>query len=402
MLNVKSILEVTNIINNRFFDIPIGLENVPLKNSLNRILANDVFSSDFVPDFNRSTVDGYAVIASDVFGCAESIPSLLRLVGESKMGMQMDIQLKKSQCVYVHTGSELPVDADAVVMLENTEDYHDGIIAVNKSCAPGANIIFRGDDVKPGILVLHAGKEITAVDVGTLAALGITMISVIKRPRVAIISTGDEIVDASEKLTIGKIRDVNAPMIYAAVEKAGGAPKFYGIVPDNETALEAAIQNAIEDCDMLVLSGSTSVGAKDSAPVVISKLGTILVHGVAAKPGKPTIVASIKSKPVFGLPGNPLAAFFMYHIFIMPLLYALQGKKPEEITMNASLGRSISSNHGREDFIAVSLDNGIAQPVSTKSGLITQMSNADGYIRIPRDCEGLKQNETVAVILFKR
>jgi molybdopterin molybdotransferase len=400
MLNVKTVTEVIDLIKNRFGEIRTISENVPLNSSHTRVLAKAVLSTEFIPDFNRSTVDGYAVIASDVFGCSESIPALLTLIGESGMGRHTEIQLKKSQCVYVHTGSEIPLYADAVVMLENAEDYGDGTIAMNKSCAPGTNIIFRGDDVKPGSQVLPIGKKLNVADIGTLAALGVNEVSVCQRPRVAIISTGDELVDVSKKLTVGKIRDVNAPMLWAAVEETGGAPWFYGIIPDDEKALETATKKAIGDCDILIMSGSTSVGVKDAAPTVIANLGEVLVHGVAAKPGKPTIVGEIKGKPVFGLPGNPLAAYFMFHLFIMPLLYALQGIKPEEMRMNASLARAISSNQGREEFIPVTLDDKIAHPISTKSGLITTLADANGFIRIPRDCEGLKQGEIVEVTLF--
>jgi molybdopterin molybdotransferase len=209
-------------------------------------------------------------------------------------------------------------------------------------------------------------------------------------------------VNAGEPLTLGRIRDVNAPMLAAAVAEAGGAARFYGILPDDEETIQEVASAAIPDCDLLLISGSTSVGVKDAVPEVISRLGELLVHGVAAKPGKPTILGAIQGKPVFGLPGNPMAAFFMFHLFVRPLLYQVQGASLNDKSVSAILSRAVPSNQGREEFIPVALQKGMANPISAKSGLITTLSAADGCIRIPRDCEGLPQGASVEVILFKR
>lgn len=402
MLNVKTIAEVNSLINGRFGKQRMGLEHVPLEKAFNRVLAEDVLAVEFVPNFDRSTVDGYAVKASDVFGCSDSIPTLLTLIGESRMGEHNGLRLKKGQCAYVHTGSEVPLDADCVVMLEDAEDYKDGSIAINKPCAPGSNMIFRGDDVRPGDRILSGGKRITIADIGTFAAMGMADVPVIKRPRVAIISTGDELVNLKSELAIGEIHDVNAPLLSAAVEEFGGDPGLCGIIKDDKQAILAAMLAAIKNCDLLLISGGTSVGVKDSIPAAIAELGELMVHGVAAKPGKPTIVGSIESRPVFGLPGNPMAAYFMFHMLVRPLLFSLLGLPMKERSTLAQMARAVPSNHGREEFVPVSLKDGLAHPIAGKSGLITTLSRADGFIRIPRDCEGLKQGESVEVTLFER
>ena len=402
MLNVKSIVEVIELIDHRFGDLHMESQTIPLDAALGRVLSADVTATEYVPNFNRSTVDGYAVIASDVFGCSESIPALLTLAGESHMGQPLNIQLQKGQCVYVPTGAELPANADAMVMLENADDFQDGTIAIYKPAAPGANLIYRGDDVKPGQSVLPAGLRLTAADIGALAALGVTQVSVSCAPRVAIISTGDELVPAGQSLQAGQIRDVNAPMLAAAVTSSGGSPEPRGIIQDEQAAIQAAVEAAMPDCDMLLISGGTSVGVKDAIPAVISELGELLVHGVAAKPGKPTILGEIRGKPVFGLPGNPVAAYFMFLTFARPLLLSMQGAQTESRTLSAPLARAVSSNHGREEFVPVRLIDGHAHPIAGKSGLITTLAGADGFIRIARDCEGLSRDENVQVTLFER
>ena len=402
MLTVKSIAEVSALLQSRFGARRMPAETLALADAAGRCLAQPLLADQFVPDFNRSTVDGYAVSAADVFGCSDSTPALLALIGEVAMGAHTTLQLAKGQCAYVHTGSEVPPNADAVVMLEYAEELGDGTIAVNKPVAPGANLIYRGDDVKPGQTLLLAGRRLNAGDIGSLAALGVTTLNVFQSPRVAILSTGDELVAAGEPLPLGKIRDVNAPMLSAAVAEAGGTPRFYGILADDENLIQETVAAAISDCDMLLLSGSTSVGVMDAVPQVISRLGDLLVHGVAAKPGKPTLLGEVQGKTVFGLPGNPLAAYFMFHLFVRPLVYSLQGATPKDDVVQAVLTRAVPSNQGREEFIPVVLKDGAAEPIPSKSGLITSLAAADGFLRIPRDMEGLPLGAMVEVIKFQR
>jgi molybdopterin molybdotransferase len=402
MLKVKSVAEVNRIVQDRFGGLSTGIEYVKLESALNRVLAEDIVAAEFIPDFNRSTVDGYAVKAADVFGCSDAIPALLTQIGEASMGVHTSVKLEEGQCVYVPTGAEVPDGADTMIMLEYADNLGDGQIAIYRAFAPGTNMIFRGDDVKPGDTVFSVGKRINVADSGALAALGISEIPIQKHPRVAIISTGDELVHPDESLSPGKIRDVNAPMLVNAVLETGGEPHFLGIVRDDEQSVKTAMLSAIAHYDLLLISGGTSVGIKDAVPKVISELGELLVHGVAAKPGKPTLVGAIADVPVFGLPGNPVAAYFMFHMLARPLLYSMLRSAPLDRCVTVPLSRAVSSNHGREEFVPVTVKDGVAHAIASKSGLITTLSRANGFIRIARDLEGLQQGELVEVTLFAR
>lgn len=402
MFKVKPIAEVSKIIQERFGNIRADNEIVALDTILNRVLAEDILADAYVPDFDRSTVDGYAVKAADVFGCSDAIPALLILIGQAKMGIPTEMVLETGQCMYVPTGAQVPRGADAVIMLEHADDLGDSQIAIYKAAAPGTNMIFRGDDLKPGDVVFHAGKILNTADSGALAAMGVSKVHVRMCPRVAIISTGDELVHPHEPLSPGKIRDVNSPMLTNAVLEAGGKPDFLGIIKDDEQTLRKTLLQALESHDIVLISGGTSVGVKDALPKIIAELGELLVHGVAAKPGKPTIVGVVKDKPVFGLPGNPVAAYFMFYSFVRPLLFAMMGAEAVERTIELPVSRAVPSNHGREEFVPVIVRDGFADPIASKSGLITTLSSADGFIRIPRELEGIKQGELVLVTLFLR
>ncbi|MFZ3069995.1 MAG: molybdopterin molybdotransferase MoeA, partial [Anaerolineaceae bacterium] len=249
MLKVTTVVEANRIIRERFGSLSTAVERAGLEMALNRILAEDILAAEYVPDFNRSTVDGFAVKAEDIFGCSDSIPALLVQIGEASMGAHTSLKVQAGQCVYVPTGAEVPEGADAMIMLEYTENLGNGTIAVYKASAPGTDMIFRGDDVKPGDVVLRAGTRLNVADIGALAAMGITSIPVRKPPRVAIISTGDELVPPGEVLTPGKIRDVNAPMLVNAALEAGGEPRFMGIVRDDDRAVRDAIQVAAGEYD---------------------------------------------------------------------------------------------------------------------------------------------------------
>jgi len=402
MLNVKSIAEVNQIIHQRFADLRMPAEKVKLEEALGRVLAEDALASEFVPDFNRSTVDGYALRASDVFGCSESIPAILAQIGEVHMGAHSSLKVGPDQCVYVPTGGEVPEGADTMVMLEYADDLGGHEIAIYKPSPPGANMIFRGDDVKPGQVVLPSGRRLNVADIGALGALGKSEVSVRRKPRVAIISTGDELVAHGETLTPGKIRDVNAVMLASAVLEEGGHPHVLGIIKDNEQAVRSALLSALKEHDLVLLSGGTSVGEKDAVPKIVADLGELLVHGVAAKPGKPTLFGSVNYKPVYGLPGNPVAAYFMFYSLVRPLLAHMLGAELISRSANYPLARAVPSNHGREEFVPVIIKDGLAHPIASKSGLITTLSGTSGFIRIPRDLEGLSKGQVVEVTLFAR
>ena len=400
MLEVKTLAQVNQIIADRFGHLRTVNENSTLRSALGHRLSQDILSNEYVPNFNRSTVDGYAVISADVFGSSESIPAILALAGQSVMGEHNPLELHHGTCVYVPTGGELPEGADAVVMLEYAEDYGDGTIGVLKPSTPGVNLIFKGDDLKPGQIIYQQGHKLDAADIGTLSALGFTDVPVWRSPLIGLISTGDELVDPGKPISMGQIRDVNDPMLTAALAKCGARAHSYGILKDDPEAIREVILEAIDVCDGLIITGGTSVGIQDTIPDLVSELGSLLVHGVAAKPGKPTLVGAIREKPVFGLPGNPVAAFFMFLILMKPLIDSMMSGYSEEIQLSMPLTIAVPSNHGREDLLPVQIENGQARPIIGKSGLVTTLSNAGGYIRIPRDKEGLRKGELVDVILF--
>ncbi|NLN70171.1 MAG: molybdopterin molybdotransferase MoeA [Chloroflexi bacterium] len=400
MLEVKTLAQLNQIITDRFGHLRTQSESVRLKAALGRRLAEDVLANEYVPNFNRSTVDGYALISADVFGCSESIPAILSVVGQSQMGEHNPLKLQPGACAYVPTGGELPDGADAVVMLEHTEDYEDGTIGVIKATAPGVNLIFKGDDLKPGQVIYQQGKKLDVGDIGTLAVLGFIQIPVWQAPVVGLISTGDELVEPGEPLGMGQIRDVNDPMLTAALVKIGAQALSFGICKDEPAAIREKILAALQTCDGLMITGGTSVGFQDVIPDLVSELGTLLAHGVAAKPGKPTLVGAIQEKPVFGLPGNPVAAFFMFQVLVKPLIEAMMSGHTQDIRLKMPLARAVPSNHGREDLLPVKIEAGQANPMIGKSGLITTLAGTDGYIRIPREKEGLKKDEMVDVILF--
>ncbi len=401
MLTVKTPEEAAALLEAAFAPASTGEETVPLERALGRVLAAPVTAAEFVPGFDRSTVDGYAVRAADTFGCSDAMPALLTLRGEVLMGEDAGLTLQPDECAAVPTGGAIPAGADAAVMIEYTEAYGDGTVGILKSAAPGENMIFRGDDVRPGKEVLPAGRRLTPSDVGALAALGLGGVSVARRPLVGVISTGDELVAVTETPAAGQIRDVNSAMLAALARDAGAEPVPYGIIKDDEALLGAALDDALARCDMVLLSGGSSVGAKDAACRVIEARGEVLCHGLAMKPGKPTILGNVGGKPVFGLPGHPAAAFLVAELFVRPLIARLMGRRVQLRTVSARLAEAVSANHGRAQYMGVTLGerDGVltARPIHGKSGLITSLAGSDGYFCIPRDCEGVSAGETVQV-----
>ncbi len=401
MLNVKRPEEVLQLIENEFTHIA-KTESVPLVRSLGRILSEDITADEYVPDFDRSTVDGYAVRAKDTFGCTDAIPAILPVRGEILMGQAADFELKAGQCVAVPTGGAVPKGADSVVMIEYTEDYGDGTIGVLKSAAPGMNMIYRGDDVYPGKVILKKGRILSSQDIGAMAAIGVTDVPVMKKLTVGIISTGDELIPHTQKPAGGQVRDVNSPMLESMLETFGVNAINYGIVIDDEELLAKKTDEALSQCDVVILSGGSSVGVKDAACRIIESYGEILLHGIAIKPGKPTILGKTRdNKALVGLPGHPVAAYFITKLFVIPLLAKLESRTLKTYTVTAKVTENISANHGRAQYQCCFLtpkDGELyAHPIRGKSGLITALAGADGYFEIPRDCEGLRQYETIQV-----
>ena len=403
MFTVKTPEEASALIESVFAKC-MQEEEIPLEDAPGRVLAKPVKGTEYVPGFDRSTVDGYAVIASDTFGCSDALPALLALCGEVEMGKNAERKLSKGECIYVPTGGAMPEGSDAAVMIEYTENYGDGTVGILKSAAPGNNLIFRGDDVSPGKEVLPAGRKLTAGDIGALAAMGISRVLVAKKPLVGIISTGDELVSIDETPQEGQIRDVNSVMLGALVQEAGAEYISYGILKDDEAFLKAAFDKALTECDMVLISGGSSVGMKDVTCSVLESRGEVLFHGLAMKPGKPTILGKADGRPVFGLPGHPAAACFVSELFVKPLLARMMGRTVRPRTVTARITEAVSANHGRAQYMGVTLheENGIlyAKPVHSKSGLITSLAGTDGFFCIPRDCEGISADETIQVRIY--
>ena len=404
MLRVKTPDEALEIIQTAFRPLERPPEQVPLSGALGRVLARNIEAGAYVPGFCRSTVDGYAVRAADTFGCSDAMPALLIRVGEVAMGEGTALRVESGTCAVVPTGGMLPAGADAVQMLEYAEDYGDGTVGILKSAAPGHNLIFRGDDVKPGDMVLRAGRRLEPQDIGALAALGWTEVPAAPRVRVGVISTGDELVAPGEVPGPGQVRDVNSGMLAALMAQAGADCVCFGIVRDEEELLRAAVVRALETCDLVLISGGSSVGAKDAACRVLESLGEVLFHGVAMKPGKPTLLGSAGGRPVLGLPGHPVAALFCAHLFACPLVFTLEGRRWRRRQVTARLAESVGANHGRAQYTGVLLraegKNLWAEPIRSKSGLITALAGADGYFCIPRDCEGAPAGLEVSVTIF--
>ena len=402
MLHVKTPEEVLAMIESEFGPVARP-EWVSLRDAMGRVLAEDIAAKEYVPDFDRSTVDGFAVRASDTFGCSDAIPAILPLQATVLMGEGADYQLNAGECVAVPTGGAVPRGADGVVMMEYTEDYGDGTIGVAKPAAPGVNLIFRGDDVYPGKIILRKGRVLSSADIGALAAIGQVQVPVARKLTVGVISTGDELVPPEVQPGQGQVRDVNSPMLEAMLTAFGCKVINYGIVIDDEALLSEKVCKAISACDAVLLSGGSSVGVKDAACRIIESVGKLLLHGIAIKPGKPTILGKTGKKPIVGLPGHPVAAYFITKLFVQPLLGRLTGRDMTAYTVTARVTESISANHGRAQYHCCRLirKDGqlLAQPIRGKSGLITTLAGADGYFCISRDCEGLPQGAEIQVTI---
>ena len=386
----------------------VEVEEVATAEALDRVLAADVHSPSDLPTFRRSTMDGFAVRAADTFGATEGLPAYLDIVDEVFMGHAPTRGLGTGQCARIATGGMLPENADAVVMVEQTQEVGPTTIEALRAVAPGENVVQIGEDVRTGDPILAAGHRLRPQDLGGLVALGITSVRVARRLRVGIVSGGDELVAPSEEPGRGQIRDINSYTLAAMIRRDGHVPCLAGIFPDEYAALESAARTALTANDVVILSAGSSVSARDMTAQVVDSLGKpgVLVHGVSLKPGKPTILAVCDGKPVFGLPGNPVSCMVTYDLFVAPTLARLSGAvSPPRTSVTARLTRNIASAAGREDYIQVRLeprqDGGFdAVPVFGKSNLIFTLIRADGMLKIPLDAGGLPAGTQVEVVLF--
>ncbi len=397
----------------RWFETPTPppeSETIASAEALYRVTAEALHSAEALPAFARSTVDGYAVRASDTHGASDALPAYLTLVGEVPMGHIPTVSAGPGEAVLVHTGGALPAGTDAVVMVEHTQPTGTHEIEVVHAVAAGENVIQVGEDVAPGDAVLPSGHIIRAQDIGGLMALGITSLQVARRPSVAIIATGDEVIPPDAALQPGQIRDVNSYTISAQTYSAGGIPRRVGIVPDDFDALYARTAEALVWADMVVISAGSSVSVRDMTANVLDALGTpgVVVHGVAVRPGKPTILGVVEGKPVMGLPGNPVSAMVAYRLLGVPMVYKLQGAVQRALPMaEAKLGANVPGAAGRDDYIPARLryDAGgtlWAEPIFGKSNLIYRLVHADGLIHVPVDATGLRAGETAEIYSFFR
>jgi molybdopterin molybdotransferase len=392
-------------------------ETIDVVFALNRILAEDIHAPHPLPEFQRTTVDGYAVRARDTFGASDSLPAYLTLVGEIPMGDAPAFDLDSGQCALIHTGGMLPRGADAVVMLEYSQKTREdskaltGLsqeIEVFRAVAEGENVIRAGEDVAEGELILPKGRVMRPAEIGGLLALGITSVRVARLVKVGIISTGDEVVDPNQSPRPGQVRDVNSYTLGALVEKSGGVAKRYGIIRDQFEALKDAAAQALSECDAVIITAGSSASTRDMTADVIRSLGEpgVLVHGINTRPGKPTILGVCNGRAVIGLPGNPVSALVNGYLFVVPVIERLLGALPRPIpTKSARLTVNLPSQAGREDWWPVKLkrlETGgwQADPIFGKSNLIFTLANADGLLKISADATGLSAGQTVEVILI--
>lgn len=409
--NVVSLDEALQLLQQHLPPCPARIVPLPLNETLGRICAEDILSPENLPPHPRSTMDGYAVNARDTFGASENLPAYLEISGEVVMGAFPEHGPQPGACFAIATGGLLPPGTDAVVMLEHTVTVDDRMIEVVQPVASGGNVITVGEDIAKNEILLHAGHRIRPQDIGLLAGVGLQNINVFRRVRVGIISTGDEIVSHEQQPPPGKIRDTNSISIAAQVKSLNAKPTFYGIASDDEENLAIMVREAKAANDIVLLSGSSSVGTRDLGEKVIDRMGPpgIIVHGVSIKPGKPVIIARGDNTMIFGLPGHPVSAAVSFELFVRPAILHLSGfinsGLPGLRTVKARLMRNLSSASGRTDFVRVQVKSVPGQeteahPILGKSGALSTMVRAHGFIEIAEELQGLKAGEIVEVRLF--
>lgn len=382
-------------------------EQIATADALDRVLATDLVSPADLPSFPRSTMDGFAVRAADTYGASEGLPAYLTVVGEVLMGRASGLTVGVGQIARIATGGMIPDGADAVVMIEHTQEASESLVEVLRPVAVGENVIQVGEDVRCGDPLLPRGHTLRSQDIGGLLAMGVTRLAATRKARVGIISSGDEVVSPEQEPAPGQIRDINSYTLAALLRRAGHEPYILGVVPDVYDRLEAAARNGLRDHDVLILSAGSSVSTRDMTSDVVASLGSpgVLVHGVSLRPGKPTILAVADGKPVFGLPGNPVSCMVTFDLFVAPTLAHISGQTVvPRLTRRARLTKNIASASGREDYIQVRLierdGEPWAEPVFGKSNLIYTLVRSDGMVKVELNQGGLVEGTWVDVILF--
>ena len=383
-----------------------AVETIPLADALRRVPAEPVTAPHPLPGFARSTVDGYAVRAADTYGVSEGLPGYLTVTGAVRMGTEPDVSVGPGAAVAMPTGGAMPPGADAVVMIEYTAEAMPGTIEVVRPVAPGEGVVRADEDAAPGDEIVPAGRPLRPQDLGMLAAAGVTSVLVHARPLVTIFATGDEVVPShTQTLKPGQVRDATAAALAGLVSDAGGTPVLGGIVSDDPGALEKALREALPASDAIVISAGSSVGLRDETAGAVARLGPpgIWCHGLAIKPGKPTLLAECDGVPVIGLPGNPRSALVVFRLIGVPLVRLVGGctQPPPEATARATLSRDLASATGRLDVVQVRVREGVATPVFGLSALLSVLTVADGYIVIAEEATGLDAGTEVDVTLYR-
>ncbi|MCX8188997.1 MAG: molybdopterin biosynthesis protein [Nitrososphaeria archaeon] len=401
-----SVEEASKIIESNVQIIPIGEEYVNLFDAWGRILAEDMFSEIDSPPFDRSEVDGYAVLSADTFGAEEDKPRILNLVGSSEVGRLPEKEVNVGECMRIATGAPIPKGADAVVMVEYTKEV-EGKVHIYRPVVPGENVSQAGSDYVIGDIFLKKGTLLTGREIASLAALGYYRVPVYKKPMVALFSSGNELILPGNPLEPGKIYDANGPAIFSMIKECGCEPKFMGILPDTFEKMYYALKGALENFDVIITSGSTSAGLGDLMYKVFDSLGSpgVIVHGLKIKPGKPTIIAVIDGKLVIGLPGFPVSASMIFTILVKPILMKIAGfDRIEFRKVDAIVPFKIATGRGRRTLIPVSLvesgDRLVAYPTPGSSGTVSVLNYSEGFIDVPENVEFIEENEKVEVKLF--
>lgn len=394
------------------FDLKtLQFEEIPIVEGLGRTLIEHVKAEVDVPHFDRSAMDGYAVKSEDTFGASTTNPIIFDVVGAVAIGEIPSINVGKQQTVRVATGAPIPKGADSVIMLEFTELIADDRIEIYRPSTPGHNISQRGEDVKVGERVLEKGTVLQPQDIGILAAIGVVRINVMRKLRVAILSTGNELVEPGVKVEIGKTVDTNRFILSSLVKDLGGEPLDLGIVKDDVDEIKSTISKGLMVADMVLVSGGTSVGAGDLVPEVVNMLGKpgIIVHGIAMRPGKPTALAVLDGKPVMLLPGYPVAAMMAFITFVKPIIVQMLRtvvSKTVGQVIKGRMTRRVPSSPGIRDYVRVFVEktdlNYVVYPIRTRgAGIISSMVKANGLVVIPEEREGIEEGEDVEVILLR-
>jgi molybdopterin molybdotransferase len=371
--------------------------------ALRIVPAEDVTARERLPAYARATVDGYAVRAIDTYAASETLPALLEITGAVAMGLAPERAVAPGAAMAIPTGGLLPDGADAVVMIEYTSEPMPGHVELLRGVAPGDGVLLPGEEAEPGTVLVPAGRPLRAADLGLLASAGVTEIAAHRPPRVGIVSTGDEIVPpATAAPAPGEVRDACAPALAGLVREAGGEPVLRGIAPDDAGALERVLADAISEDDVVVVSAGSSVGARDVTAAVVARLGDIVCHGMAIRPGKPTLLADCDGVPLVGLPGNPRSALVVFRLVGIPLVRAVGGitSPPPAATVRAELARDVPSAAGRLDVVQTTVRDRIATPRFGASALLGPMARADGWFCIPEAATGLLAGTVVDVELY--